>query len=98
MKDKTEDCMDCERCDTENKCPGISESRLINLLAYNPTYPWPDPKPEDLEAEDFNLIWDCIKTWDINVPEAYEGYCGATGNHVMSILFAAGKRNITDYC
>lgn len=61
-------------------------------------FSWPDPKPEDLEAEDFTLVWECIKTWDINVPEAYAGYCGATGNHVMAILFATGKRNITDYC
>ena len=60
-------------------------------------HPWPDPKPEDLGQDDFKLIWGCIKTWDINVPEAYIGHCGATGNHVMSILFAAGKRNILDY-
>ena len=62
-----------------------------------PKYPWPDPKPEDLESEDFNLVWECIKSWDINVPEVYEGYCGATGNHVMAILFATGKRSIQDY-
>lgn len=62
-----------------------------------PQYPWPDPKPEDLYAEDFLLVWECIKTWDVNVPEVYEGYCGATGNHVMSILFATGKRSIQDY-
>jgi hypothetical protein len=62
-----------------------------------PEFPWPHPKPEDLEAEDFNLIWECIKTWDINVPEVYSGYCGATGNHVMQILFATGKRNIQNY-
>ena len=62
-----------------------------------PEFQWPDPKPEDLESKDFNLVWECIKTWDINVPEAYNGYCKATGNHVMQILFAIGWRNITDY-
>lgn len=68
------------------------------LAKTNIEYPWPDPKPEDLKSEDFNLIWECIKTWDINVPEVdKDKYSGATGNHVMSILFAAGKRNIQDY-
>lgn len=62
-----------------------------------PEFPWPDPKPEDLEKDDFNLVWECIKTWDVNVPEVYSGYCGCTGNHVMQILFATGKRNIQDY-
>lgn len=62
-----------------------------------PEFPWPDPKAEDLESEDFNLVWECIKTWDINVPAVYSGYCGSTGNHVMQILFATGKRNIQDY-
>jgi len=63
----------------------------------DPNFLWPDPKPEDLKTEDFNSIWNCIKTWDINVPKAYSGYCGATGNHVMAILFAIGKRNVDDY-
>ena len=62
-----------------------------------PDFSWPNPKPEDLEAEEFNLIWNCIKSWDITVPKAYDGYCGATGNHVMAILFATGKRNVGDY-
>lgn len=47
-----------------------------------------DPEEKDLTAEEFNVIWGVIKTWDINVPEEYEGYCGATGNHVMAILDA----------
>lgn len=58
---------------------------------------WHEPKPEDLKSDDFNLVWECIKTWDISVPEVYEGYCEATGNHVMAILFSTGKRNISDY-
>ena len=47
---------------------------------------WLDPTPEMLESEEFNAIWQVIKTWDINVPEVYEGYCGANGNHVRAIL------------
>lgn len=50
--------------------------------------PWPDPLPEDLRTPEFEAIWQTIKTWDINVPEAYSGYCGASGNHVKAILDA----------
>jgi hypothetical protein len=54
-----------------------------------------DPTEEDLKLPEFEIIWQAIKSWDINVPEIYEGYCGATGNHVMCILNAlreyAGK-------
>ena len=53
-----------------------------------PYIPWPDPSPEMLEDPKFEAIWQCIKSWDINVPEAYSGYCGATGNHVRAILDA----------
>lgn len=49
---------------------------------------WPDPTPEQLQSKWFNQIWEVIKTWDISVPEAYDGYCGATGNHVVAILNA----------
>ena len=49
---------------------------------------WLDPTPEMLEDPDFEKIWQVIKSWDINVPSAYAGYCGATGNHVRAILDA----------
>ena len=49
---------------------------------------WPDPTPEMVKSPEFNAIWECIKKWDINVPNAYCGYCGATGNHVRAILDA----------
>lgn len=51
---------------------------------------WPDPTPEMLKLPQFEAIWQCIKDWDINVPHAYSGYCGATGNHVRAILDALG--------
>lgn len=52
------------------------------------TRPWPDPTPEMLASPEFEAVWQCIKEWDINVPDAYVGYCGATGNHVRAILDA----------
>jgi hypothetical protein len=53
---------------------------------------WPDPTPEQLNNPVFEAIWQAIKTWDINVPDAYSGYCGATGNHVAAILKAINTR------
>ncbi len=49
---------------------------------------WPDPTEEMMKDPRFLAIWDCIMSWDINVPKAYSGYCGATGNHVRAILDA----------
>jgi hypothetical protein len=50
--------------------------------------PWPGPTSEMLKSPEFEAIWQCIKKWEINVPNAYAGYCGATGNHVRAILDA----------
>ena len=50
--------------------------------------PWPDPTPEQLASPEFEAIWQVIKRWDINVPDVYFGYMGATGNHVRAILDA----------
>jgi hypothetical protein len=44
----------------------------------------------------FWKIWEAIKTWDINVPEAYGGYCGATSNHVQWILDVINKEATVD--
>lgn len=55
------------------------------------TIEWPDPTPEMLESPEFNAVWERIKHWDINVPGAYGGYTGATGNHVRAILDALSK-------
>jgi hypothetical protein len=50
---------------------------------------WPDPTPEMLNGDPlFDAIWDTIKTWDVNVPDVYSGYCGANGNHVRAIYDA----------
>lgn len=48
----------------------------------------PNPTPEQLESLEFNAIWDCIKSWDVEVPEFYTGYCAANGSHVVLILNA----------
>lgn len=48
----------------------------------------PNPSKKTQDAPEFNAIWNCIKTWDVNVPEYYEGYCGANGSHVQLILNA----------
>ena len=52
---------------------------------------WPDPTEDMLKTPEFETIWQAIKTWDINVPEAYDGYCGTSGNHVRHILDALAK-------
>lgn len=51
----------------------------------------PDPTENDLKTHAFNIIWEAIKGWDIAVPGKYEGYTGATGNHVKAIYDALKK-------
>jgi len=51
----------------------------------------PNPTEEQLRDPLFTAIWEVIKNWDVNVPEYYEGYCGANGSHVM-LLFNALHR------
>jgi len=62
--------------------------RLIHDGEPKNPIPWPDPTPEMLASPEFEAVWQCIKKWDINVPDAYAGYCGANGNHVRAILDA----------
>lgn len=50
-----------------------------------------DPSAAMLTDPMFNAVWNEIKSWDINVPEEYEGYCGATGNHAAAIVRAIQK-------
>jgi hypothetical protein len=51
----------------------------------------PNPTGVDLVDPVFNAIWDATKTWDLNVPEHYVGYCAMNGSHVMLILEAIRK-------
>lgn len=76
----------------------MTESKLIaNMLRREPSAKWPDPTPAMLEDPIFNKIWNAIKGWDIAVPEAYGGYCGATGNHARAIYDAIDCKSLDDY-
>lgn len=48
----------------------------------------PSPTEEQIASPEFQALWEVIKSWDINVPEFYKGYCGANGSHVMLLLGA----------
>ena len=63
----------------------------ISLTGPRNPAPWPDPTEDMLDDPRFVAVWNCIKSWDINVPEVYGGYCGATGNHVRAILDALAR-------
>lgn len=57
----------------------------------------PNPTPEQVEHDPtFQAIWNVIKTWDVNAPEYYFGYCGANGSHVALILNALEKVSNTN--
>ena len=58
--------------------------------------PMPNPTEEDLKDPVFEAIWQTIKSWDINVPEFYDGYCGANGSHAKLILDAIRARVIAE--
>jgi hypothetical protein len=48
-----------------------------------------DPTLEELELPEFEKIWQTIKGWDIErIPG--DGYAGATGTDVITILDALG--------
>jgi hypothetical protein len=48
----------------------------------------PNPDEAEQASPEFQAIWSVIKTWDVNVPEHYVGYCGANGSHVKLLLDA----------
>ncbi len=55
----------------------------------------PNPTDEELASPEFEAIWQLIKSWDVNVPTHYEGYCGANGSHVKMILDAIASSKST---
>lgn len=63
----------------------------VILSGFEPSITFFDPTPEMLENPEFKAIWECIKTWDINIPGAYEGHMAATGDHVAAILNALSR-------
>lgn len=68
----------------EDKKSTVRVTEKVELLS--PPFVWKAPTQEQIESTEFNLIWKAIKTWDIQVPEAYVGPSGSTGNHVVHIL------------
>ena len=58
---------------------GLSEERIREI---------PNPTDDDLADPLFEAIWQVTKTWDVNAPQYYSGYCGLNGSHVMLILNA----------
>lgn len=59
------------------------------LCVSKPPKEYADPTPEMLNGDPlFEAIWQTIKTWDLNVPGWYAGYCGAMGNHARAIYDA----------
>lgn len=59
--------------------------------------PMPNPTDADLRDPVFEAIWQATKTWDVNAPEFYRGYCGMNGSHVILILNAirAGQKGVS---
>lgn len=53
--------------------------------------PMPNPTEADLADPVFEAIWQATKTWDVEAPEYYRGYCGMNGSHVMLILQAVRR-------
>lgn len=52
-----------------------------------------DPLPEEINTLKFKAVWNCIKHWDIGLPQditedGNQLYSGATGNHVVAVLDA----------
>jgi hypothetical protein len=72
---------------TENESRKVAKLRLEHDERNRPIS-WPDPTPEMLADPLFVAVWDCIKRWDIAVPGAYDGICGAYGNHARAIVDA----------
>lgn len=46
-----------------------------------------EPTKKDLRSKEFEAIWKAIKGWDLQRKDG-EGYAGATGTDVMTILKA----------
>jgi len=72
----------------EDKMTMEDEGRVPGPDALPALPPMPNPTQEQLSDPTFEAIWQIIKTWDVDVPEYYQGYCGANGSHVVLILNA----------
>lgn len=59
--------------------------------AGEPHKPMPNPTEAMLKDPVWCAIWNTIKSWDVNVPEFYNGYCGANGSHA-TLIYEAFKK------
>lgn len=59
----------------------IKSNKTILRNKHQLDLPMPSPSKEEIDSLQFNAIWNVIKSWDINVPEFYSGYCGGNGSH-----------------
>ena len=80
--------------DEQSTCPGPDEWRRRHPgedVSSAFTRPWPAPTIEDYASLAFQRVWDCVRRWDINVPDAYAGYRLGSGAHAKEILAALGE-------
>ncbi len=56
----------------------------------------PNPTEAMLADPLWEAIWQTIKSWDVNVPEHYNGYCGANGSHATLIFNAITRPAAVD--
>lgn len=60
--------------------------QTTRLVSSSPFSKLPTPTRKDLNDPIFNAIWMQLKTWDINIPQYYYGYCSGNGSHVKLLL------------
>jgi len=85
-----EDCAIMNRSDNKGVCPCLERPTTTPYTedpAVEGLTSWPDPTAEQIASPEFEAVWQVIKKWDIE-RLAGDGYCGATGNHVVAILTA----------
>lgn len=89
------DIVKCVLCggwiDTKDAVHVHAKGLAPTEVAKVPRRNWPGPTPGMIVTPEFEAVWQCIKGWDINVPDVYVGYMGANGNHVRAILDALAK-------
>lgn len=60
--------------------------KIKNKFYNSYSKPMTSPSRSEIDSDEFNALWEIIKTWDISVPEYYSGYTGGNGSHVKLIL------------
>ena len=55
---------------------------------------WPTPSTEMRATPEFKAVMEAIHSWQIGVPEAYNGITGGYSNHAKAILDSLKKANL----